>query len=130
MLANLALASFIKFHDSTPTAICVTVIMGVACVYFALSHFRWLRYVSGSAADVQGRNLKVTCSRASCTHAALHLLNCWLFSLHLRPASAITPLLRQLLEESSTRQIDEMLRAEIWQEIWQDVMQSNPGRRN
>ena len=62
MLANLALASFIKFQGSTKTAIAVTVIMGVAGLYFFLSHFRWMRYVTGTRSDPQTRTLKVhTC---------------------------------------------------------------------
>jgi hypothetical protein len=59
MLANLALASFIKFKDSPRTAIAVTVIMGIAGLYFFLTHGRWMRYVTGSAADPQGHSLSV-----------------------------------------------------------------------
>ena len=59
MLANLALASFIKFQQSQQTAVAVTVIMGVALLYFLLSHGRWMRYVTGSGADPNARTLKV-----------------------------------------------------------------------
>jgi hypothetical protein len=58
MFANLALASFIKFKDSQPTAIAVTVVLGIGALYFFLSHGRWLRYVSGSTLDIQN-HLKV-----------------------------------------------------------------------
>ena len=59
LFANLALASFIKFKDSQATAIAVTVVLGVGCLYFFLSHGRWLRYVSGfSQSDMQS-HLKV-----------------------------------------------------------------------
>ena len=58
MFANLALASFIKFKDSQPTAIAVTVVLGIGALYFFLSHGRWLRYVSGSTPDIQN-HLKV-----------------------------------------------------------------------
>ena len=65
MLANLALASFIKFHESTHTAVAVTVIMGAALLYFLLSHGRWMRYVTGSGVDPGARTLKVwKCHRA------------------------------------------------------------------
>ncbi|EIE21155.1 hypothetical protein COCSUDRAFT_17677, partial [Coccomyxa subellipsoidea C-169] len=57
LLANLALASFIKFRASPRTAIAVTVIMGIAGLYFFLTHGRWMRYVTGSAADPQGHSL-------------------------------------------------------------------------
>ena len=53
LFANLALASFIKFKDSPATAIVVTVVLGVGCMYFFLSHGRWLRYVSGSHTEMQ-----------------------------------------------------------------------------
>ncbi|CAL5229850.1 g13259 [Coccomyxa viridis] len=54
LFANLALASFIKFKDSQVTAIAVTVVLGIGCLYFFLSHGRWLRYVSGfSQSDMQ-----------------------------------------------------------------------------
>ncbi|CAK0784312.1 hypothetical protein CVIRNUC_007516 [Coccomyxa viridis] len=53
LFANLALASFIKFKDSPATAIAVTVVLGVGCMYFFLSHGRWLRYVSGSHTEMQ-----------------------------------------------------------------------------
>ncbi|CAL8469231.1 g8772 [Coccomyxa elongata] len=56
LLANLALASFIKFKTSVRTAIAVTVIMGVAGLYFFLTHGRWMRYVTGSAADTHALN--------------------------------------------------------------------------
>ena len=59
LFANLALASFIKFKDSPATAIAVTVVLGVGCMYFFLSHGRWLRYVSGSHTEMQS-HLKVT----------------------------------------------------------------------
>ena len=58
LFANLALASFIKFKDSPATAIAVTVVLGVGCMYFILSHARWLRYVSGSHTEMQS-HLKV-----------------------------------------------------------------------
>ncbi len=59
LFANLALASFIKFKDSQVTAIAVTVVLGIGCLYFFLSHGRWLRYVSGfSQSDMQS-HLKV-----------------------------------------------------------------------
>ena len=58
LFANLSLASFIKFKDSQPTAIAVTVVLGVGALYFFLSHGRWLRYVSGSNSDMQN-HLKV-----------------------------------------------------------------------
>jgi hypothetical protein len=58
LLANLALASFIKFNQSAMTAIAVTAIMGVAALYFFFAHFRWMRYVTGSGADPQTRTLK------------------------------------------------------------------------
>lgn len=58
MFANLALASYIKFKDSQPTAIAVTVVLGIGALYFFLSHGRWLRYVSGSTSDIQN-HLKV-----------------------------------------------------------------------
>ena len=57
LLANLALASFIKFRASPRTAIAVTVIMGVAGLYFFLTHGRWMRYVTGSAADAHALNV-------------------------------------------------------------------------
>ena len=58
LFANLALASFIKFKDSPATAIAVTVVLGIGCMYFFLSHGRWLRYVSGSHTEMQS-HLKV-----------------------------------------------------------------------
>lgn len=63
MFANLALASFIKFRDSQTTAIVVTVVLGIGCLYFFLSHGRWLRYVSGGQSDMQS-HLKVRPSMA------------------------------------------------------------------
>ncbi len=61
LFANLALASFIKFKASARTAIAVTVIMGVACLYFFLTHGRWMRYVTGSAADTHALNVGHLC---------------------------------------------------------------------
>ena len=53
LFANLALASFIKFKDSPATAIAVTVVLGVGCMYFFLSHGRWRGDVSGSPTQMQ-----------------------------------------------------------------------------
>ena len=66
LFANLALASFIKFKDSQATAIAVTVVLGVGCLYFFLSHGRWLHYVSGfSQSDMQS-HLKVGTGHIGC----------------------------------------------------------------
>lgn len=86
LFANLALASFIKFKDSQATAIAVTVVLGVGCLYFFLSHGRWLHYVSGfSQSDMQS-HLKVRPGHISCQASGTDLqpdsLRCYFYRVH------------------------------------------------